>query len=235
MAGASEHHRAMNAIPDLMVRLADLDDGTVRRIRKTAEDPPRVSVFDVLGAITCYAPDNSHNQLERLMSAHPEIRTLITVFKFPGRGQRDTPVCSEKDLQNILARLPGRAAADYRATGMLSKRPKRALERDDLYVMKYSNDSTVVKIGRSHDVNKRRKHLEAGQNFHVEVIATFPGSGRLEDHVHALLSQKRSTAGAGCEWFNVNAAEAVRVISETIAAENGVTSNFLEEASERHQ
>jgi len=169
-----------------------------------------------------------------MLETFPEIRALFTDFKFPGRGQRDTPVCSEKDLQNILARLPGKAAADYRATGMLSKRPKRALERDDLYVMKYSNDSTVVKIGRSHDVNKRRKQLEAGQNFHVEVIATFPGSGRLEDHVHALLSQKRSTAGAGCEWFNVSAVEAVRVISETIAAENGESSNSLGEASERH-
>ena len=42
----------MRQIPDLMLCLQELNDGTVRQIRKTAEDPPRVSVIDTIAVIT---------------------------------------------------------------------------------------------------------------------------------------------------------------------------------------
>ena len=46
--------RMLQNIPDLMASMSQLDEESVQRIRKTAEDPPRVSVFDVLQAVTCY-------------------------------------------------------------------------------------------------------------------------------------------------------------------------------------
>ena len=49
----------MRAIADLMASLSELTDGAVRGIRKTAEDPPRVSVLDVIGAITGLDSSNS--------------------------------------------------------------------------------------------------------------------------------------------------------------------------------
>ena len=76
-------------IPDLMVSMAELDEDSIQRVRRTAETPPRVSVYDVLGAITGYAPEDRHKLFQRLCDQFPEVRTICTNFKFPGRGQRD--------------------------------------------------------------------------------------------------------------------------------------------------
>ena len=49
----------MRQIPDLMLCLQDLNEGTVRQIRKTAEDPPRASVIDTIVVITGQSQANS--------------------------------------------------------------------------------------------------------------------------------------------------------------------------------
>ena len=48
----------MRPISDLMASLMELTDGTVNRIRKTAEDPPRISVYDVLQLVTACSAAN---------------------------------------------------------------------------------------------------------------------------------------------------------------------------------
>ena len=101
----------MQNIPDLMVSMADLTDDSVHSIRKTAEIPPRVSVYDVLGALTGYTSDNRDKLFQRLGEQFPEVRTLCTYFKFPGRGQRTTPVTDAEGITQIIMLLPGRAAA----------------------------------------------------------------------------------------------------------------------------
>ena len=98
-------------IPDLMVSMAELDEETVQRVRKTAESPPRVSVYDVLGAITGYAQGERYNLFQRLCEQFPEVNTICTYFKFPGRGQRETPVTDAEGITQIIMLLPGRAAA----------------------------------------------------------------------------------------------------------------------------
>ena len=104
----------MQAIPDLMVHLAELDDGTVRQIRKTAEDPPRVSVIDVVATVTgCSATVCSHT-VQRLIEAYPEVGSSLSNFKFSGRGQRDTPVTDARGAVELIMILPGRAAARVR-------------------------------------------------------------------------------------------------------------------------
>ena len=85
-----------------------------------------------------------------------------------------TQVCTTDQAQQMLARLPGKSAAEFRATGEAGKR-KRGPKHDDLYVMKYSFDNTAVKIGRSDNVKRRKRELEACQNFFVDVVAVFPG------------------------------------------------------------
>jgi hypothetical protein len=135
--------------------------------------------------------------------------------QFPGRRQRQTQVCTAEQAQETLALLGGRSAAEFRATGTATER-KRAAKQDDLYVMKYSIDDTAVKIGRSDNVHKRRRHLEASQNFFVEVVAIFPGKGSLEAAVHHQLQNYQSKKGAGKEWFNISAADAALVCSNTL-------------------
>ena len=59
----------------------------------------------------------------------------------------------------------------------------------------------------------RKKSLETGPDFHVEVVAMFPGKGLLETEVHKRLEHKRSKRGAGVEWFDISPEEAFACIS----------------------
>jgi hypothetical protein len=85
-----------------------------RPIRKTAGSSPRVSVYDVLGAVTGYTPNNCVNLWQRLSHQFPAATNLSSRFKFPGRGQHDTPVADTRNMAFFIAMLPGRAAAAFR-------------------------------------------------------------------------------------------------------------------------
>ena len=97
-----------------MLCLQQLNDNTVRQIRKTAEDPPRVSVYDVLQVITGCSASNACNVFSRVSEAFPEVLTNCSNFKFSGRGQRETPVADARTIAEIIMVLPGRAAAQVR-------------------------------------------------------------------------------------------------------------------------
>ena len=104
----------MRQIPDLMLCLQELTDGTVRRIRKTAEDPPRVSVIDTVALITGHSPTVCSHTLQRLKESYPEVGSDWSNFRFAGRGQRDTPVSDARGIVEIIMILPGRAAGHIR-------------------------------------------------------------------------------------------------------------------------
>ena len=103
----------MRAISDLMASLSQLTEGAVHGIRKTAEDPPRVSVLDVISAVTGDSNNASHIH-SRLQEQFPEVQSGSTNFKFPGRGQRETPITTVQGAVTIVMLLPGRAAAHVR-------------------------------------------------------------------------------------------------------------------------
>ena len=67
----------MRAIVDLMASLSQLSDGAVRGIRKTAEDPPRVSVLDVISAVTGLDTNNASNVYTRLREQFPEASIYV--------------------------------------------------------------------------------------------------------------------------------------------------------------
>ena len=100
-----------------------------------------------------------------------------------------------------------------------SKTRRKTLGRvsDALYVMGYSFPHGAVKIGRSDDTEKRRKHLEACHDFRVVTLALFDGFGYLEKDVHEKLLPMKSASGAGKEWFNVSLDEACSCILAVIA------------------
>ena len=104
----------MRQIPDLMLSLQELNDGTVRQIRKTAEDPPRVSVIDTIAVITGHSPTVCSHTLQRLKEAYPEVGSDLSNFRFAGRGQRDTPVADARGIVEVIMILPGRAAGQVR-------------------------------------------------------------------------------------------------------------------------
>ena len=113
----------MRPIPDLMMALSALTSESVRQIRKTAEDPPRVSVLDVISAVTGLDSSNASTVYTRLREQFPEVGTTSSNFKFPGRGQRDTPITCVKGAVLIVMLLPGRTAGNVRkqAAGVLCR------------------------------------------------------------------------------------------------------------------
>ena len=104
----------MRQIPDLMLCLQELNEGTVRQIRKTAEDPPRVSVIDTIAVITGHSPTVCSHTLQRIKEAYPEVGQDLSNFRFAGRGQRDTPVADSRGIVELIFVIPGRAAARVR-------------------------------------------------------------------------------------------------------------------------
>ena len=145
----------------------ELTDGEVNQMRKTAEDPPRISVYDVVQLVTGCSANNCSVVFERVAKNFPD-RFNFDKVQFPGRGQKLTQVCTLQQANELIALLGGKAAAEFRATGngnsRLIKR-KNEDKNDDLYIMKYSFDETAVKIGRSENVERRRRELEKCQNF----------------------------------------------------------------------
>jgi hypothetical protein len=83
--------------------------------------------------------------------------------------------------------------------------------------MRYVFRRDIVKIGRSRDPEKRRRELESGHAYHIELVATFPGQGSLEGKVHDALAPDRNRDGAGREWFNVTVEDAVLTILASLS------------------
>ena len=73
-----------------------------------------MAVYDALQLITGCSAQNCSTVYQRLSDAFPAVLTNISNFKFPGRGQRDTPVIDAHGIVEIIMVLPGRAAARVR-------------------------------------------------------------------------------------------------------------------------
>ena len=87
----------------------------------------------------------------------------------------------------------------------------------DLYVMQNSRISGELKIGRSQDVEARRRSLQCSQNFRMLVLAVFPGAGNIEGCVHEMLTYCRVTEeAAGREWFRCSPQTAFSAIGQAL-------------------
>ena len=92
---------------------------------------------------------------------------------------------------------------------------------DQLYLLQYpwdqSWDHSPIKVGRARDVAARVRSLDSGHNFRLRVLTIFPGQGKLERRVHALLSEHRAADGRGQEWFNVTLQQALSATASALA------------------
>ena len=80
----------------------------------TGEVPPRISVIDVSIAVTGKTHHDAAQDFRRLLTQYPEVGTNCSHFKFPGQGQRGTPVTDAKGIIDIIMLLPGQQAARVR-------------------------------------------------------------------------------------------------------------------------
>ena len=136
-------------------------------------------------------------------------------FVFFRGGRYPSPVCTAEQAETLVQLLPGRRAAQFRATGTLDAKTKRV---QHLYVMRYDFDDSKVKIGKSHNPEQRRRCIEGQHDFLVETLCVFPSKGGLEKHVHRALRDVRSKQGKCKEWFKVPAKDAVAVVSKLLQA-----------------
>ena len=150
----------------------------------------RQSLIDLIAEWTHTQPHNACQKLGRMVT-----NGLVPDYDrvcLGGRGGISTPVVTKEQWLHVRSFLP----------------PKPP---DDLYVMKYSNRDDVVKIGRSINVEQRRRTLESGHAFYIGVVAVFPGDGHFEEQVHQRLDIFKAK-GAGREWFTVSSEQAIKAI-----------------------
>ena len=84
------------------------------KIRITDEKQPKASAIDVISFVTGKDSNHSAIAMKRLYESYPEVTSIVSNFKFPGKGQRDTPVADARGIWKIITLLPGKAAATFR-------------------------------------------------------------------------------------------------------------------------
>ena len=88
----------------------------LKKIRKTNETPPRVSIIDLIAIIS--KASNPRDTWSEMQKTHPDVvgnTDNFSDFKFPGQGQRKTPVIDATGAIMIINFLPGQLAASFRA------------------------------------------------------------------------------------------------------------------------
>ena len=171
-------HKMLQNVPDLMATMSQLDENSVQRVRKTAETPPRVSVIDVLQAVTCYSDDQSRALYRKLVEAYPEIGASCTTFKFPGRGQRDTVVTDAEGIAYIIMILPGKAASNVRQNTadavvryLNGNASQEQMQAEALEPVQAQQPSAMVAVPASTPYETRRAELEMAKHSRMQALS----------------------------------------------------------------
>ena len=91
-------------------------------LRSIRYDPltKKGSVYDVVQLVTGCDQRHASRTFQRILDVHPNVHPKRADFKFPGQGQRPTPVAYLKDLVEIAWLCPGKHAKEFRRTGAVT-------------------------------------------------------------------------------------------------------------------
>ena len=151
---------------ELSTALASLKDADFAKIRTTVSPPGKapgvwVSVFDFLENVA--KKKNPHEVLRRLENQTPEVLTFCESFKFPGRGQHDTPICTLASSLKLLQLTPGEAGREARS------------QSAELLCRYYGGDLSLVRKVFGNAVEQERLAVEDPTNpmgmFGVDLAA----------------------------------------------------------------
>ena len=128
---------------NLAVFAADFEGEAIR-----VNEKGHFSVFDVLVGFNVTDKSHCQSTLKRICDKYPEVNANLVNFKFPGRGQRDTPVADEEGIYQILMLCPGKRGAEFRSWAAKIVRERREEE---------SNPELAYSRGRQRAVNVWKK------------------------------------------------------------------------------
>lgn len=109
---------------------------------RTTEDR-QFSVYDVLVAFGVSDKQHAQTVFSRIANKHSEVDHFCVNFKFPGRGQRETPVATEENIYQILMLCPGKKGAEFRAWAARLVRERREEEADGDVAYQRGRDRAV--------------------------------------------------------------------------------------------
>ena len=132
-----------------------------KKIRKTLETPPRISVYDLITAIT---DDKSpRNTYSRLTGSSADFLSFCSTYKFSGRGRQVSPVTEAKGAVMLMNLLPGRQAAQFR------------LDFADVIVRYLGGDETLIA-----DIRRDDELQDAVSEANLGLVGEFHPTSSLE-------------------------------------------------------
>ena len=108
----------------------------------------KLSLVDLIAELTKTGKSNATNSYKTQV-----VKGLLPQYERRSVQGGSTPFVTNDEWAFVRSHLP--------CDAYLAKR----LEPEDLYIMQYSNSCTAVKIGRSRNVEDRRRNLEKGHIF----------------------------------------------------------------------
>ena len=133
-----------------------------KRVRKTNETPPRVSVIDLISVIDDIDNKQASKIVGRLKDQYPDVSPMWGNLKFPGKGQKDTPVTDARGVVTIINLLSGRRAAQFRAASA------------DVIVRYLGGDTSLIaEINRNADAQQHLPTNNIARLFGEDVEAGF--------------------------------------------------------------
>ena len=130
-------------------------------------------MYDILVVVGGYTSLNSASKVyERLSKQYSEVTTKIHYFKFPGRGQRNTPVCNKQTALEIIGLLPGVVGAKYRreAAKLFLQFLEVPEEVAKQAILKLVDQEKLDEVEDS--TKKQRKYLQSYHGF-MDILSEF--------------------------------------------------------------
>ena len=155
-----------------------------QQIRVTPGCPRQVAVHDLIKVVTGH---NSYRQTWKdLCERYSDVVYETDVYKFPGKGQRETPVVGAKGLVTIMNLLQGERAAKFRAA------------EADVLVRYLGGDLTL--IGEVQGIREAQRQLPADHparifGEHVETAEGLTAQLATSEKLVAILPALKETSG----------------------------------------
>lgn len=157
-------------VKKLMTVIPELDNAAIRR---TGDG--KCSVYDLISVVG--GQKNPRQAWESLVKRYPEVVPKCDNFKFPGRGQKETPVTDREGWAYILGLLPGVMGQTYRESaaslvmqyldGDVKLAAEIADRNDNEEDLEWLESRIRVKINRKKLTSIYKAHGVAGSGYGI--------------------------------------------------------------------